>query len=338
MTKSILLITLLALTISAATAAAPHLELGTFQVLWSSWKSVYGKVYSIAEEISRFKIFLQNYKKIVEHNRKNKEVKLSLNKFGDMTTEEFQALHIGGYVHSSKVAQDNFLGAFRSQVDFGVLNVPESVDWREKGAVTPVKNQQKCGSCWAFSAVGALESLYYIKNGKLLSFSEQQIVGCDTQNAGCNGGLPETAFEYTAQAGLQSEEDYPYTATDRECKYDASKAIKVNSDVKRITPQSARALKAALVVQPVAIAIEADQQVFQFYSSGVIKANCGDDLNHAVLAVGYTTIDGEEAFIVKNSWGTEWGAKGYVYISTDGRANYGNGVCGILGDPVVPIA
>jgi len=337
MSKSIELIVLLSLFVFTA-AATPSHELGALQVLWSSWKAVHSKIYTVAEEITRFAIFIQNYKKIVDYNRQNKDIKLSLNKFGDLTAEEFQVLHTGGYAYNLKTTKKKTLGSFTSQIDFNILNVPESIDWREKGAVTSVKNQQKCGSCWAFSTIGALESLYFINNGKLLSFSEQQIVDCDIQNDGCDGGLPETAFEYTAHAGLEVEEDYPYNAKVGVCNFEASKAIKVNSRSKSITPQSVGALKAALIVQPVSIAIQADQKVFQFYRSGVIKANCGDDLNHAVLVVGYTTIDGEEAFIIKNSWGTEWGIGGYVYISTDGKANYGNGVCGILGDPVVPLA
>jgi len=338
MQKSILLVTFLAFLAISATATTPHFELGALQVLWSSWKAVHRKSYTLAEEILKFATFLENYKKIVEYNRQNKDIKLSLNKFGDMTEEEFKSLHTGGYVRSSKLIQNKRQGAFRPQVDFELLSLPENVDWREKGAVTDVKNQQHCGSCWAFSTTGALESLYFIQSGKLLSFSEQQIVDCDSQNEGCNGGFPETALEYTAQAGIEVEEDYPYTAKDGTCNHDESKAIKVNSGTRVITPQSVGALKAALVVQPVSIAIQADQRVFQFYKSGVIKENCGDELNHAVLAVGYTTVDGEEAFIVKNSWGTEWGSKGYVYISTNGKANYGNGVCGVLGDPVVPTA
>ena len=337
MRKTSLLLVILSLFAINAMASSFRHDLQELHSLWSAWKSVHSKAYHSNEEAARLAIFIQNYRKIVEFNRQNEGVKLAINKFADMTGEEWKAHHTGGYTASPKRAQEKLL-KFSEPVDFGLLSLPESVDWREKGAVTPVKNQQQCGSCWAFSSTGALESLYFINSGKLLTFSEQQLVDCDPQDEGCNGGLPEQAFEYTAEAGIETEQDYPYTAKDGKCHYDQSKAIKVNTGRKSVTPQNANALKAALTVQPVTIGIEADQQAFQFYSSGVIKSGCGDNLDHAVLAVGYTKVGNDEAFIVKNSWGPSWGSNGYVYISTDNKANNGNGVCGILGDPVVPTA
>lgn len=333
MSKKLFLISSL---LAASSLASPHLQ-DEIRPLWISWKTFHDKLYTIAEEAARFAIFIENYKKIVSFNAENNGVKLALNKFGDMTSEEFKAMHTGGYKHSPK--HEGFLSA--SHVDYGVLSLPDSVDWRQKGAITNVKNQGSCGSCWAFSTTGALEALHFINTGKLVSFSEQQIVDCDiySEDEGCNGGLPVLAFEYTADKGIEAEADYPYTARDGKCKYDASKAIKVNSGSQSVPAKNVDAFKAALVTQPIAIGIQADQAIFQFYKSGVIKGlKCGDDLDHAVLAVGYDTIDGEEAFIVKNSWGTSWGDNGYVYISTNSKVNSGNGVCGILADPVVPTA
>jgi C1A family cysteine protease len=298
--------------------------------LWSSWKVYYGKSYGVAEEGARFAIFVENYKKIVAFNAENDKVKQAINKFSDITAEEFSTLHAGCYNNGGKnivVPAEN---------EYTVYNNPTSVDWRTQGAVTPVKNQGQCGSCWSFSTTGSLEGLYFINKGKLLSFSEQQIVDCDTNDNGCEGGLPYQAMEYTADAGLEAEDTYPYTAADGDCAYKKLKATKTNSDYQLIQTQSADALKAAIVKQPVSIGIEADQSVFQSYSSGVIQKKCGDQLDHAVLAVGYTTVNGVEAYIVKNSWGSDWGQEGYVYISTDPTQNGGNGVCGILGQPSVP--
>jgi len=321
----------------ALSACTYEVNLDELQIVWTSWKQYFGKSYTLSEEAARFAIFIENYKYIVETNAAQSDIKLALNKFADITPTEFSNVYAGGYKRNGKPMQvvKNNQNKFYS---FRLPKLPAEVDWRTQGAVTPVKDQGQCGSCWAFSTTGVLEGFYFINNGKLLSFSEQQIVDCDTdQDEGCNGGLPLNALQYTAQNGLQLESDYPYTAIDGTCAYKKRKAYNTNKNYKAITTQSADDLKAALVNGPVSIGIEADQKVFQFYSSGVIKKNCGDDLDHAVLAVGYTTINKDEAFIVKNSWGTSWGQDGYVYISTDGKANKGNGVCGILGEPIVPI-
>jgi len=216
-------------------------------------------------------------------------------------------------------------------------NLPESVDWRTKGAVTPIKNQGQCGSCWTFSTTGVLEGNYFLQHQKLLSFSEQQIVDCDTKdgNEGCDGGWPYLAVKYAAENGLELEDDYPYKAVDGTCKFDSSKATQVAKGYAFVTANSTDALLTALVDSPVSVLIEADQDVFQFYTTGVIHANCGSSLDHAVLAVGYEKRGIYQAFIVKNSWGTSWGASGYVYISTTQKVNNGAGVCGILSQPLV---
>jgi KDEL-tailed cysteine endopeptidase len=251
-----------------------------------------------------------------------------------LTAHEFKQTYAGcGFFESDEeLVQEHML----EQEEVGTL--PSAVDWRNKGAVTPVKDQGQCGSCWSFSTTGVLEGFHFIKNNTLLSFSEQQIVDCDTgTDQGCNGGWPYLAVQYAAKNGLELESDYPYTAQDGSCKYDKSKTTQVASDYKYVTPKNANALKTALVAQPVSVLIEADQDVFQFYSSGVIKANCGANLDHAVLAVGYKKVGVLEAFIVKNSWGTEWGDQGYVYISTIAAFNQGQGMCGILAQPVIPV-
>jgi C1A family cysteine protease len=306
------------------TSGAPEMKF-----LWHSWKQIHNKVYAESQEIQKFTTFVENYFMIVAHNAKNSGHKLGLNQFADLTDEEFKAEHALGLIRKNRKENNGF------HVDYSILDLPESVDWRTKGAVTPVKNQGKCGSCWAFSSVGALEGHNFIKTGKLLSFAEQQLVDCDKIDGGCNGGMMEDAIDYAGKNGIMVEDDYPYTAQDGQCKFDAKKAHKVNKGHKNLDVSPA-GLKAGIAVQPVAVSVRADQAAFRFYKSGVVKANCGADLNHGVLGVGYGVFDGEEAVIIKNSWGETWGNKGFVYVSLDKDANDGQGVCGILAENTVP--
>jgi C1A family cysteine protease len=319
---------LLVAALGLASASELNVHSAELKELWGAWKSLNNKSYAEVEEVHKFSTFVENFVKVATHNKQNSDVKLALNQFADMTDEEFKKYYASGLILDEYAMLREQLESHT--IDYSILQTPESVDWREKGAVTPVKNQGQCGSCWSFSSTGALEGLNFVKTGKLLSFSEQQLVDCDKKDQGCNGGLMDNAFAYTAKQGIATEEDYPYKAVGGRCQYNASKANKVNTSFKDVPAKNVDALKAALAVQPVSVAIQADQAAFRFYKSGVIKASCGAALNHGVLAVGYTTENGEEAFIVKNSWGETWGTKGYTLISTDGKANSGAGVCGIL--------
>merc|ERR1712025_94236 len=194
--------------------------------------------------------------------------------------------------------------------DYQGEELADTVDWSTKGAVTPVKDQGQCGSCWAFSTTGGLEGAWELSSGNLVSMSEQQFVDCSKQNSGCNGGLMETAFSWAKSQNIATESSYAYTARDGSCKSSFTTAIPSGGVTGYKTASSASALTSALNNGPVSVAIEADQSVFQQYTGGVITSGCGTSLDHGVLAVGY---DGN-TIKVKNSWGSSWGVNGYVNI------------------------
>lgn len=303
-------------------------ELQYIRSLFQHWRIAHKRYYKGEyEETIRFNIFLKNYAFILKHNQENTDVVLGLNQFADFNNEEVARWYTG------LLPKENTAQTISSPLEG---DLPESWDWREKNAVTPVKNQFACGSSWAFPAVGALEALHVINGGQLENFSEQQLVDCCDKAFGCSGGWFTDAYEYTAKYGIERSADYPYVAKGQKCAYNASKAIKVNTGYVNVTPKSSDELKRALLETPVSVAVRADQSVFLFYKSGVITAGCGDDANHGVLAVGYDKTNGVESFIVKNTWSTTWGDQGYVRIGTDESQNNGNGVCGILKFPSRP--
>jgi len=214
-------------------------------------------------------------------------------------------------------------------------NVSNTVDWRKKGAVNAVKNQGQCGSCWAFSTVGALEGAHWVKTGKLVSLSEQQLVDCSTENNGCNGGSMDLAFAYTETSKLETEASYPYTATDGTCQATDAAGIVGATGYTDVAPNDNAQLLAALNKTPVSIAIEADQGVFQGYQGGILNsADCGTNLDHGVLIVGHGSEGGQDYWVVRNSWGPSWGEKGYIRIADVA----GQGICGINMAAVYPVS
>ena len=305
---------------------------------FKTWTNSNSKKYGVDETPIRFANWQNNYNVVQDHNAQGLSWELEMNQFADMTPEEFAALHLGyngGSAQSAISSANSNTNAEAELLTTTTLN--SSVDWRNSSAVTAIKNQGSCGSCWSFSTTGALEGLNAIKNKKLLSFSEQQLVDCSSSygNEGCNGGMYTGAFQYVEKEGIELESSYAYTGTQATCKYSSSKAVFKNTGYKSVTTNNATLLKAAVAQQPVSVAIEADQQVFQLYKSGVLSSSCGTSLDHAVLVIGYNTLNGVDYWIVKNSWGTSWGLSGYVYIAA-GQQNSGAGVCGINSQPAYP--
>jgi C1A family cysteine protease len=291
----------------------------------------FNKSYSTAEEhYHRRQIFAANLRYINDFNAKSKDVQLGMNNFGDLSYAEWSSTYIAG-------------GCYRSQNTQGGeplnVDVPVSIDWRTKGAVTPVKNQGQCGSCWAFSTTGALEGIEFISSGQLVSLSEQELVDCSKNgNYGCSGGFMETAFRWIIQnGGLCKGADYPYTAHDGTCKNATCTSVPQSKIVgyKEVPRNNEVQLQAAVAQQPVSVAIEADQPAFQFYKSGIFSQPCGVNLNHGVLAVGYGVQGTTPFWIVKNSWGAYWGDKGYIYLIR-GTSTTSPGQCGIAIEPSYP--
>ncbi|XP_074566449.1 thiol protease SEN102-like [Curcuma longa] len=343
MKKLAMLVLLVVVVLLVATEAIPFEEkdLATEESLWNlygRWRSHHTVTRDLDEKQKRFNVFKENVKFIHEFNQqKDVPYKLRLNEFGDMTNQEFRAVYAG-----SKVAHHRSLRGERQEEEGGgscssVCGLPTSVDWRTKGAVTAIKNQGQCGSCWAFSTVASVEGINQIKTNQLISLSEQQLVDCDTKyNNGCNGGLMDYAFEYIKEnGGLTTEENYPYTAEDGTCSKENSPAVTIDG-YKDVPANNENALMAAVANQPVSVAIDAGGSSFQFYSEGVFTGPCGTDLDHGVAIVGYgATKDGTKYWIVKNSWGTEWGESGYVRMKRGVSAK--NGLCGIAMEASYPI-
>lgn len=295
---------------------------------FSLFQKQYGKVYAAPEEARyRLAVFNDNLKKIDKHNAKHLPWTLGVNKFADISAEEFSYKFCG-------CAKDPKTRSGRITPIYG--DAPARVDWREKGAVTPVKDQASCGSCWAFSTTGTVESAYAIKTGKLVSLSEQQLVDCarrpDYECAGCGGGWPWSAIDYVSNHGLCTEEAYPYLGYDSDCKESECEVAVKTVDKVLLPMADEESLANAVAITPVSITLDAS--AMQLYRSGIITS-CTEYINHAVLAVGYDVEEesGIKYWIVKNSWGEDWGEEGYCRIEKDVG---GMGRCGITYSSVYP--
>ncbi|XP_071526131.1 digestive cysteine proteinase 3-like [Panulirus ornatus] len=303
---------------------------------WLLFKAQYGRHYgSAAEERYRQSVFEQNQQFIDDHNAKfeNGDVTftLKMNQFGDMTNDEINAA-MNGYVMPTVTHPI-------AKLTDGGSNVPKEVDWRTKGAVTPVKDQAQCGSCWAFSATGSLEGQHFLKEGKLVSLSEQNLVDCsgDFGNFGCGGGLMDSAFRYIkANKGIDTEASYPYEAVDGKCRFNPANVGATVTGYVDVEQGNEAALKKAVAdVGPVSVAIDASRSTFHFYSDGVYyDPGCSSTfLDHGVLAVGYGVAhNGGDYWLVKNSWNASWGDKGYIKMSRNKDNN-----CGIATQASYPL-
>nr|KYP67744.1 Vignain [Cajanus cajan] len=291
----------------------------------------YGKVYKdAAEKDKRFQIFKNNVHFIESFNEAgDKPFNLSINKFADLHNEEYKALKV-------EIATET---SFRYD-SVSVTDIPATMDWSKRGAVTPIKDQGTCLSCWAFSTVATIESLHQIATSELVSLSEQELVDCvKGDSEGCYGGYVEDAYEFiTKKGGIASETYYPYKGVNKTCK--VKKETQVVARIKgyeKVPGYSEKALLKAVAHQPVSVGVEAGGSAFQFYSSGIFTGKCGIDTNHRITLVGYGKAgDGTKYWLVKNSWGTEWGEKGYIRMKRDIRAK--EGLCGIAIGSYYPIA
>ena len=268
--------------------------------------------YNTSELMYRRYIFEKNNLHINYHNSLNSPYKLRMNCFGDLTFTEF----------SDKVLMSPIKLKPSKNHTYDNASFNTSIDWRSMGVVTNVKDQGQCGSCWAFSAVGAIEGQHAL-HYNLTSLSEQNLVDCsyDFGNEGCDGGWPEAAMRYVKNnSGIDTETNYPYTATDGSCAYNKTySGANVTGTVNITQGNITELIDAITHVGPISVAIDAEGD-FQFYSSGIFESSdCDpDSLDHAVLAVGYGIApNGKRYYIVKNSWGTSWGMDGYIYFSAD---------------------
>ena len=279
---------------------------------WEEYKQEFGLAFNGEEDTARQAAFTDNIALIEAENAKGHSYTLGVNQFAHLTNEEFKAQYTGVKGGSALGPDDAHLG----ELEIG--EIASNVDWStDKSVVNPVKDQGQCGSCWAFSAVGTVESAYALAAGKLGSYAEQQLVDCSTNGGsqGCNGGFNQYGIQYIGTTGIAAESAYPYTATDGTCKASSvSKTLAAGSvaGYQSVTKTNA-GLQSALNGAPVSVTVDADNS-WQLYRSGVLSKSCGifGQIDHAVIAVGYDT--SADTFKIRNSWGASWGEAGYVRI------------------------
>ncbi|XP_061598402.1 procathepsin L-like [Cololabis saira] len=292
---------------------------------WELWKKMHNKVYSEeVEELGRRRIWEENLEMINVHNLETTlgmhSYELAMNHLGDLTFEEITGRFMGTFVPSELERVPHELQLNKS--------LPESVDLREEGMVTPVKTQGTCGSCWAFSAVGALEGQLKKSTGILRALSPQNLVDCSGKygNYGCRGGFMSDAFQYVINNhGIDSDAAYPYVGKREQCKYKPEYRAANCSGYAFLPKGDEFALKAAVAhIGPISIAIDSSRPKFHFYRHGVYRDHsCSHNVNHGVLLVGYGTEGGEDYWLVKNSWGERYGAKGYIKMARNRRNQCG---------------
>lgn len=324
------------LLLSRSTAELADSEL---RLEFSEWATAHDKTYTTDEEReSRFAVWKDNKAFVEAYNKEHTSHWVGMNAFADQTHEEFKSTNLGLAPGDNTMFREGYTAT--TSFRYADTVAPDAVDWREKGAVTDVKNQGQCGSCWAFSTTGSVEGINAIVTGTLKSGSEQELVDCDkTHDMGCNGGLMDYAFTFIKDnGGLDSESDYPYKAVGGTCdKTKEGKHVLTIDGYEDVPQEDEASLLKAVANQPVSVAIEADTRVFQLYSGGVLDAvACGETLDHGVLVVGYGTdaTSKKDFWIVKNSWGATWGENGYLRMARNVASKAG--MCGIAKQPSYP--
>jgi len=321
MMKAVILVALLAVSAMAFTEKE-------YRTAFLKFVKDNNKVYAQDDFAGKFAAFKFNMDFVASWNADSEHHRVAINQFADLTLAEYTAMYLG--------TRQTVTGWTLEQGTPAAA--PTSVDWRTKGAVTPIKDQGQCGSCWAFSAVGSTEGAHFLAKAALVSLSEQNLVDCSDAegNQGCNGGLMTQAFDYIIKTkGIDTEASYKYTAQDGNCKFKVADIGATLTKYTNVAAGSETDLVAKIVEGPTSVAIDASHSSFQLYKSGVYyEAACSATaLDHGVLAVGYDTdaTTSKDYYIVKNSWGTSWGQEGYIWMSR----NHGNN-CGIATMATLP--
>jgi len=329
----VLLLLIVAVCLAVAIVSPEHKQFEDF-------KAKYNKKYADAkEETKRFEIFVENLKRSKLMNEEAGETIYGVTKFSDLSKEEFKHYYLN-YRSGSAVHKFN---SDKRNADLSVYigaPLPASFDWRDHGAVTPIKNQGQCGSCWAFSAVEAVESSWFLANHTLIELSPQQVVSCDDVDQGCNGGDTPTAYAYIIKAGgLELNSIYPYrsggSGENGPCDFKKADVVASITTWHYITksPQANETAMEVAIANIAPLSICVDAATWQNYGGGIIRSNCGQALDHCVMVTGYNTSSaGVNYWIVRNSWGTDWGIAGYLYVER------GKNLCGIADEVTHPIA
>ncbi|RLN12419.1 ervatamin-B-like [Panicum miliaceum] len=316
--------------------------------VYAAWKSEHGRPRARGasncdldggeeEDRLRLEVFRDNLRYIDAHNAEADaglhSFRLGLTPFADLTVEEYRGRVLGFRGRRDAARRAGSPRHLRRHGD----QLPDAVDWRQLGAVTEVKNQEQCGGCWAFSAVAAMEGINSIVTGNLISLSEQEVIDCDSQDGGCNGGIMQNAFQFVINnGGIDTEADYPFTGTDGTC--DANRMnekVVIIDNFVDVATNNETALQEAVAIQPVSVAIDAAGRAFQHYQSGIFDGICGTRLDHGVTVVGYGSENGRDFWIVKNSWSDGWGEGGYIRMARNVPSPRGK--CGIAMDASYPV-